>query len=59
MNVNFDGASVMLGNNSGVQGRKKAKQEGLVYTHCVVHGIELAVLDSIKSDPYLQEFMMV
>ena len=55
VNVNFDGASVMSGNNSGVQMKMKAKQ-GLFYTHCVVHCIELAVLDSIKGDPYLQEF---
>ena len=50
ISVNFDGASVMAGNLSGVQKRFKDLQPGLVYTHCVAHVLELAVLDSIKMD---------
>lgn len=46
----------MSGNNSGVQARIKAKQEGPFHTHCVAHYIELAVLNSIKQDPDLKEF---
>ena len=34
----------------------KMKQEGLVYTYCTANHIELAVLNSIKYDPYLQDF---
>ena len=57
VNVNFDGASVMSGHLSGVQKRLKDLQPGLVYTHCVAHRFELAVLDSIKSDDaYLTKF---
>ena len=46
----------MSGHISGVQTRLKEKQHGLIYTHCVVHRIELAVLDSLKFDSYLKEF---
>ena len=56
VNANFDGASVMSGHKSGVQARLKEKQKGLIYTHCVAHRLELAVLDSIKFDTYLSEF---
>lgn len=57
INANFDGASVMSGDVSGVQARLKKKQPGLLYTHCVAHKLELAVLDAIKCDAkYLQVF---
>ena len=46
----------MSGNNSGVQARIKANQDGLFHTHCVAHCIELAVLNSIKQDQDLKEF---
>ena len=44
VNANFDRA------------RLKEKQKGLIYTHCVAHRLELAVLDSITFDTYLSEF---
>lgn len=57
VNVNFDGASVMSGHVSGVQARLKKRRDGLVYTHCVAHLLELAVLDAIKfEDTYLEQF---
>ena len=57
INVNFDGASVMSGHISGVQARFKKHQPGLIYTHCVAHRLELAVLDAIKfDDSYLEMF---
>ena len=57
ISINFDGASVMSGYKSGVQKRFKDKIPGLVYTHCVAHRTELAILDSIKSDDeYLEKF---
>ena len=56
MNGNFDGASVMSGNKSAVPARLKEKQPGMVYTHCTAHRLELAMLDSIKSDQYLPKF---
>ena len=37
INGNFDGVSVMSGNNSGVQVRLKEKQPAMVYTHCTAH----------------------
>ena len=48
VNSNFDGANVMSGKDNGVHRKMREKQKGLVYTHCVAHQIELAVLDSIK-----------
>ncbi|CAB3986303.1 Hypothetical predicted protein [Paramuricea clavata] len=56
INANFDGASVMSGHVSGVRARMAEKQPGLVFTHCVAHRLELAVLDAIKSEEYLQKF---
>ena len=46
--VNFDGASVMSGHVSGVQQRMMENVPGLLYTHCVAHVLELAMLDSMK-----------
>ena len=57
INVNFDGASVMSGHKSGVQKRLKDIQPGLIYTHCVAHRLELAMLDALKlKDDYLHRF---
>ena len=47
--------SVMSGHVS-VQARIKQKQPAVVYTDCIAHRLELAVLDSIKCDNYLKEF---
>lgn len=40
----------MSGHVSGVQTRLKELRDGLLYTHCVAHLLELAVLDAIKFD---------
>ena len=56
INGNYDGASVMSRNKSSVQARLKEKQPGMIYTHCTAHRLELAMLDSIKSDQYLPKF---
>ena len=57
VNVNFDGAAVMSGHLTGVQARLKEMKEGLIYTYCVAHALELAVLDAIKFDcTYLETF---
>ena len=57
INVNFDGASVMSGHKSGVQKRLKDIQPGLMYTYCVAHRLELAMLDALKlKDDYLHRF---
>ena len=39
-----------------VQAKIKVKQKGLMHTHCIAHHTEHAVLDSITSDPYLEDF---
>ena len=58
INVNFDGATVMSGHKSGVQKRLKDIQPGLIYTHCVAHRLELAMLDALKlKDDYLHRFV--
>ena len=57
INVNFDGAAVMSGVLSGVQKRLKDVVLGLIYTHCVAHRLELAMLDALKlKDTYIQTF---
>lgn len=54
---NFDGPSVMMGKKSGVavQIQKKVPQP-VVILHCVAHNLELAVLDAVKTVPYLETF---
>lgn len=54
VNCNFDGAAVMSGRLSGVRTKMQEKQPGMVFTHCIAHNLELAVLDSIKSDTNLE-----
>ena len=57
ININFDGASFMSGNWSGVQERFKNIVAGLIYTHCVAHRLELAMLDALElNDSYIQKF---
>ena len=46
----------MSGSKTGVQTRLREKQPGIVYTHCVAHRLELATLDSLKFDSYLEKF---
>ncbi len=47
----------MSGHKTGVQKRLKDIQPGLVYTHCVAHRLELAMLDALKlKDNYLRCF---
>lgn len=54
---NFDGATVMMGKKSGVavQIQKKVPPP-VVILHCVAHNLELAVLDAVKTIPYLETF---
>lgn len=44
-----DGASVMLGKNSGVLTQLKALFPSIILWHCMCHRIELAVGDAVKS----------
>ena len=44
----------MSGSKTGIQTRLREKQPGIVYTHCFAHRLELATLDSLKFDNYLQ-----
>ena len=47
----------MSGHINGVQAKFKLLQPGSIYTHCVAHKLELAVLDAInRGDNYLKEF---
>ena len=48
-NHNFDEANVVSRSNSELE-------PGLLYTHCLAHELELAVVDSIKIDSYLKVF---
>ncbi|KAJ8301583.1 hypothetical protein KUTeg_020570 [Tegillarca granosa] len=51
---NFDGASVMMGNKSGVSSKIKERlRRGIIMIHCVAHNLELAVLDAVKGISYL------
>lgn len=54
---NFDGASVIMGKKSGiaVQIQEKVPQP-VVILHCVAHNLDLAVLNAVKTIPYLENF---
>ena len=54
--ANFDGASVMIGEKSGVKALLKKDFPVITVIHCVAHKLELSVLDAAKSMPYLQIF---
>ncbi|KAJ8315469.1 hypothetical protein KUTeg_007619 [Tegillarca granosa] len=54
---NFDGASVMMGNKSGVSSKIKERLgRGIIIIHCVAHNLQLAVLDAVKGISYLSTF---
>ena len=47
----------MSGHVSGVQTQLKKRRDGVLYTHCVAHLLELTVLDVIKfEDTYIEMF---
>ena len=54
--ANFDGASVMMGVTSGVKALLQKDSPAMVEIHCPAHKLELSVLDSAKSIPYIQIF---
>ncbi len=57
ISVNFDGASVMLGNKNGVATMFKRDIGNFVLPMwCVCHKLELSVLDTVKTHPGIQEF---
>ncbi|XP_033758057.1 zinc finger protein 862-like [Pecten maximus] len=53
---NFDGAAVMMGKKGGVAAKVKERVPHAVAIHCVAHNLELAVLESVKTVPYLSKF---
>lgn len=54
--ANFDGASVMMGEKTGVAARLKSRVPHIITLHCIAHKLELAVLDAVKDCPYLIVF---
>ena len=55
VNCNFDGTSVMSGCQGCVCTKMQEKQPAMSFTHCIAHKLELAVLDSTKSDTNLEK----
>ena len=55
VNCDFHEASLMSGCQGGARTKKQTKQPGMSFTHCIAHKLELAVLDSVKSDTNLEE----
>ena len=54
--ANFDGASVMMGSQSGVATRIQQSFSWVIPIHCVAHKLELGILDGVKAVKYLSEF---
>ena len=55
VNCNFNGASVMSDCQGGVHTKMQEKNSVMSFTHCIAHKLELAVLDSVKSDKNLEK----
>ncbi|XP_053388248.1 zinc finger protein 862-like [Mercenaria mercenaria] len=51
--VSTDGASVMVGNKSGVVTRLKAVVPGVLATHCIAHRLALSCCSGADTIPYL------
>lgn len=47
ISVRFDGPSTMSGSIGGVQAKWKMKNKNILYVHCYVHCLNLALVDSI------------
>ena len=57
VNVNLDGASVNMGIYNGVAAQlQRRNSHHVAVTHCINHGLELAILDIRKEEPYITEF---
>ena len=55
-NCNFDGASVMSGCQGGLCTKMlQEKQPAMSFIHCIAHKLEIAVLDSVKSNTNLEK----
>ena len=51
ININLDGAAVNMGVHNGVGAKQKQRiGDHLIVTHCIIHGLELAILDLRRSD---------
>ena len=50
-----DGARTMLGSYGGVAAKLTAYIPHLVVVHCVAHRLQLAVIDSLKTVPFMQQ----
>jgi len=55
----FDGAAVMQGHKNGVISHITKEAPWVIPMHCIAHKLELAALDAIKKDHYLQKFETV
>ena len=53
---NFDGASVIMGSRNRVKTTLLNDHPSALIIHCVAHRLELAILDAVKTVPYLQNF---
>lgn len=53
--IGCDGAAINIGKKNSVATRIKDGAEHVVTIHCVAHGLELAVLDSIKDNRLLED----
>ncbi|XP_052223995.1 uncharacterized protein LOC127839652 [Dreissena polymorpha] len=51
--ISTDGASVMVGNKSGVVNRLKADNPGLLATHCIAHRLALSCCSGADVIPFL------
>ncbi|CAF3185474.1 unnamed protein product, partial [Rotaria sp. Silwood2] len=56
----FDGASVMSGNNAGIQALLRQQYiPNAIYVHCYAHKLNLVICDVTSAVPYLSEFYSI
>ena len=57
VNLNLDGAAVNMGVYNGIGAIQRRRiGDHLTVTHCINHGLDLAILDLHKDMSYLKEF---
>lgn len=56
VSISLDGASVNAGEFTGIAARLRAKHSHVQFVHCFSHRTNLAILQTVKSIPYIGQF---
>jgi hypothetical protein len=54
-----DGASVMIGSETGLAARLKEEEPRVLSSHCSMHGLNLAVQEVVSQNPLMRDFLQL